>query len=78
MPDSQELLKAYLDADALYHGERERYFVTWTPGHDMPASEPVTEEVLLRLRELGDDVEAKRGAWMESLHERWQQAQANG
>ena len=66
MATSEELLKAYLDAEEHYAKERSRFVAIWSPGKPKPATEPLNEKTLARLRELGDDVNAKRLAWLHS------------
>ena len=70
MADSTELMRAYVVADKRYREDQSRYFPVWPLGAPPPPTpEGVTEEVLLRLKKLGEEAEATRQAWMSAMED---------
>ena len=66
MTDSEELLRRYLETDALHSQEEARYSKVWPAGQERLEVEVLTPEVLVELTKLGEDAKTARRTWLDS------------
>lgn len=66
MAESDDLFRAYREADGRHGAERRRLFPVWAMDDPWPTPQRIDETALDHLRQLGDQADEARRAWLDA------------